>query len=44
MNAASIAGVKRTIRESSFADCQKLAKKALACAGADEVEKLMARS
>jgi phosphotransferase system enzyme I (PtsI) len=40
MNAGSISGVKRIIRESSFTECQKLAEKALACAGADEVERL----
>ncbi|MDR2342914.1 MAG: phosphoenolpyruvate--protein phosphotransferase [Spirochaetaceae bacterium] len=41
MNAATINDVKRIIREFSFAECQKLARKALRCANAEEVAALL---
>jgi phosphotransferase system enzyme I (PtsI) len=44
MNAAALEDVKRIIHESSFAECQKLAKKALRCAGPEEVAALLANS
>jgi phosphotransferase system enzyme I (PtsI) len=41
MNAAAIPDVKRAICEKSFAECQKLAQKALRCASAKEVALLL---
>ncbi|MDR3357084.1 MAG: phosphoenolpyruvate--protein phosphotransferase [Spirochaetaceae bacterium] len=42
MNAAGLVDVKRIVRECSFDKCQKLAKKALNCAGPEEVMALLA--
>jgi phosphoenolpyruvate-protein kinase (PTS system EI component) len=44
MNAAAIPDVKRIIRESSFTECQKLARRALLCAGAEEVSVLLKKA
>jgi phosphotransferase system enzyme I (PtsI) len=44
MNAAAIPDVKRIVRESSFAECQKLARRALRCASAEEVSALLKKS
>ena len=42
MNAAALGDVKRVIRGISFTECQKLAKKALRCAGVEEVSAMLA--
>jgi phosphotransferase system enzyme I (PtsI) len=44
MNSAALSDVKQIIRESSFAECQKLARRALRLAGAEEVSALLKKA
>jgi phosphotransferase system enzyme I (PtsI) len=44
MNAAAIPDVKQIIRESTFAECQKLARRALRLTGAEEVSALLKKA
>jgi phosphoenolpyruvate-protein kinase (PTS system EI component) len=44
MNTAALSDVKHIIREISFDECQKLAKKALQCADVEKVAALLGSS